>query len=60
MGSFDCPHRDPERDYCYRLERSCDPGQKGCVLEESNFIDLSSEEMTYSPESGAVSDEDRK
>ena len=30
--SFSCPHFDPERDYCLRLQTDCVPGRAGCVL----------------------------
>ncbi len=30
--SFSCPHFDPNRDFCLRLNTDCVPGRKGCVL----------------------------
>ncbi len=30
--SFSCPHFDPDRDFCLRLNTDCVPGRKGCVL----------------------------
>jgi hypothetical protein len=35
--SFSCPHFDPERDACRRLETDCVPGRLGCVLKGSVF-----------------------
>lgn len=30
--SFSCPHFDPNRDFCLRLNTDCVPGRRGCVL----------------------------
>jgi hypothetical protein len=30
--SFSCPHFDPDRDFCLRLNTDCVPGRRGCVL----------------------------
>jgi hypothetical protein len=35
--SFSCPHFDPNRDLCLRLDTDCVPGRRGCVLQGATF-----------------------
>ena len=42
--SFSCPHFDPNRDFCLRLNTDCVPGRKGCVLEGKTVFAVPVEE----------------
>ena len=42
--SFSCPHFDPNRDFCLRLNTECVPGRKGCVLEGKTVFAVPVEE----------------
>ncbi len=35
--SFSCPHFDPNRDLCLRLDTDCVPGRRGCVIKGATF-----------------------
>jgi hypothetical protein len=48
--SFSCPHFDPEKDYCRRLDTDCVPGRPGCVLGSASVFAVPVEERIRAKE----------